>query len=257
MTLSAKRSASALTVLASTCHLIRRRRFIDEISFTSTPIPVVVGKKCEVFHIHEAQLIASSDFFKNALQGDWKAKSERTIKLPDCGVESFRKYAEWLYTGRMCTMSQDDDVESLYESGDVEDDEPSTFADCYALGLVLQDTDFRDNLIDAMVEAMINKNIDNTDLPHCVYSSCSEDSPHRKLAVDLAVYTWDSTNFAQIPSEDYPVEFLSGLLSSVSELLEDGREQLSFAAFFEDTDLCAYHEHTTSKKPCYKVTRGF
>ena len=62
-------------------------------------VSVLVGPNAEHFNVHKGILCESSDFFKAALNGNFK-ENNGTVKLPEQKVEIFKYFIHWLYAGR-------------------------------------------------------------------------------------------------------------------------------------------------------------
>jgi hypothetical protein len=99
-----------------------------------------LGPSTVDFSVHEQLICTHSPFFANALNGSWAEADSRVVPLPDDAPPTFAVYRTWLYTGLLaCTNGSDSDEWEL-------------LACAYVLGEKLQDSDFKDTVIDAMVE---------------------------------------------------------------------------------------------------------
>jgi hypothetical protein len=201
-----------------------------------------------MMHVHESKLTMSSDFLKNALKGEWQEAATRMVELPDCDPDNFIVYAEWLYTGRMCTIAPGDYDLML---GAIK--ERATLSGCYALGSFLQDSDFRDAVIDALVDMVVCNNFTYTVPAKVVYDISSSKSPHRKLAVDFVVHCWSTDRFITILYGGHPAEYLTDLVVATGSKLRETVSIQSVQDFFAGVNLCQYHEHTVNNTPCYKT----
>ncbi|KAF2686703.1 hypothetical protein K458DRAFT_252646, partial [Lentithecium fluviatile CBS 122367] len=111
-------------------------------------IAVRVGPegKHKKFAVHKNLLRDSSPFFKAASSNDWLESETRLVTLPEGEPLAFKLYAQWLYTGRL-------HVE--YNKGETEGANNKSWdalIDGYLLGEYLQDTMYRDQLVDAIVK---------------------------------------------------------------------------------------------------------
>lgn len=189
----------------------------------------------------------------------------RKIELLEQDADHFSLYVNWLYTSRISSVQkgvqkgdQDDDNLSINELGDLSDDEWEVLAGAYQLGGFLQDHDFRDATIDAMIQKKeIADNDYYVDLVSDVYAGTSSESPHRKHAVDLAIKIWHQYMFDTLAKREFPAHFIVDVLVAAGCKLRDGVQRLYIADFFANADPCAYHEHTVSNTPCYKKMRHF
>lgn len=221
-------------------------------SITSEPVKVVVGSSRKTYFMHEAQLCASSDFFKKAFNADWKEKETRIIALPEASPGVFGVYAKWLYSGRFYLAEQDDikydEKRNLHIDG-----EYLKVLRCYTLADFLQDNDFKDASIDIIVKKIANGNHSLADLAQTVYAHSTAQSPHRQLIVDCAIQFWSKTEFRFVGEADYPNQFLTDLIVSRGPY----RRSLVCATptwlFVTRLNNCKYHEHTKNNTPCYKA----
>ncbi|KAF3036987.1 hypothetical protein E8E11_002811 [Didymella keratinophila] len=254
-----------------------------------TLVTLLVGEHRITRHVHKAKLTLSSDFFMNALNKDWKESYTSTIEMPDCDTEYIDIYVEWLYSGRMCVTKDpseepsekqsnadkfgdnkndekaesndsssdhtSDETAETDEHGIVQDAEWTTLAKCYALGSFLQDTGFRDATIDAIMEKMVCDDLVYADLAKDAYAVPSTDSPHRKLAIDIAINVWPREMFAIVADRECPPRFQTDLITAMGNLLRDcGRAGgQSVADFFASVKPCQYHEHTMTGTPGYRT----
>ncbi|KAJ4376729.1 hypothetical protein N0V86_006846 [Didymella sp. IMI 355093] len=221
---------------------------MDSASIFDLPVCLIVGKEKKMMHVHESKLTMSSDFFKNTLKGEWQETVTRMVELPGCGPDSFIIYAEWLYTGRMCTV-----VDGKREQNDKVVKELRELIRCYRLGSFLQDSDFRDTIIDALVDMMVCRNIICTATAKVVYNISSSKSPHRKLAVDVAVHCWSTDKFQSIADWGFSAELLTDLVVATGGKLREAVRVQGISEFFANANMCKYHEHAVNNTPCYRT----
>ncbi|KAF1950256.1 hypothetical protein CC80DRAFT_496902 [Byssothecium circinans] len=103
-------------------------------------LKVIVGKDEaeKVFSVHQDLICSCSDFFKNAMNGEWKESDTGTIHLTDDDPKVFAKYLQACYTGnfnmgRYRYIYADDAIPLVTE------DEAITLAAVYALAEKLMD----------------------------------------------------------------------------------------------------------------------
>lgn len=67
----------------------------------SHPIPLVVGEGDEqqVFYVHETLLVATSEYFRVALQSNFTEGQEKQCSLPDDDSDAFHSFVQYLYKG--------------------------------------------------------------------------------------------------------------------------------------------------------------
>lgn len=203
------------------------------------------------FFAHEAIVSDSSGFFKKALEDDWAEGATRTVNLPDVCPSSFPIYVDWLYTGRFCLSAQHD--MRPREDGAINDKEWGRWALCLELGDFLQDTSFKDALIDIAIEKMSYDDTYSLDVPNDIYRLTKADSPYRRLTLDIAVSMWDEEDFSGSIDQGYPIDFTADLLSAMGKKIREGVVNKSPREFFENVNACKYHEHTLTKTLCYKT----
>jgi hypothetical protein len=206
-----------------------------------------VGEQRQTFYVHEAQLTSSSDFFKNALSREWIEKKTKTVQLPNHQPRDFGAYVDWLYTGRICS------VHSVENDGPEHQFEWTTLRRYYKLASYLQDTDFKDAVIDALVDKMVCGNFNDVSFPGVIYPHTSTQSPHRRLAVDIALNTWPPILLSANTKMDHPSEFIADLMTQMGRRFREGVEQQGIRQFLEQIDKCKYHEHAMTDTPCYKT----
>lgn len=136
---------------------------------------------------------------------------------------------------------------------------------CYKLADFLQDCAFKDSLIDTLVENITAEDrLWLRELPACIYSNTTRESPHRKFVIDLAVHTWSEANLENKRKfiQFMPPEFHLNLIAALGV---KGRaahiEHVNLRDFLKDLDTCMYHEHTNvevpyAMTPCYKIKYG-
>ncbi|KAJ4334000.1 hypothetical protein N0V95_009288, partial [Ascochyta clinopodiicola] len=224
--------------------------------YKSAPITVIVGDEQTKYFVHESHITPQSDFFKNALKGEWKEKTTRTVELPDCDSKSFSIYLDWLYTGCVCITQEDDDQGKDSEDGITVDYEWTKWADCFRVGDFLQDSDFKDAMINTAIEKIISEDINYKNLAEDVYTFSQPTSRNRRLAVDIALNTWPDSDFQCIDGNSHPPEFLADLITAMGGKLRAVLDRRSPEDFLRNIDTCEYHEHSTIGTPCYKTKHG-
>ncbi|QDS72540.1 hypothetical protein FKW77_000382 [Venturia effusa] len=132
---------------------------------------IYVGTQDEPFIIHRDLITASSDYFAKALNGGFKEK-DGIVRLEDHDPTTFSQYVQWLYNntvapGRGKWMS-------LLEQ--------------YILGNYIQDSGYRNTVIDSVIDLTIQIRFWPTDLSCRAWSALPESSPFLSLLVDFWVY---------------------------------------------------------------------
>jgi hypothetical protein len=203
-----------------------------------------------VFHVHQNVLGASSFVLQDALRSRPEGSTDPIVLPRSFDLHLFQHYIAWLYSGR---------IHVTFGTGFSLSTEWYALKLCYKLGNTLRDCSFKDAALDAMIDFMIETGYVTIGLHDFIYQHTNYGSPHRKLAVDLAVNVWPDAFLEEKALSGYSREFLVDL---VAELATKGRvshvERGSMRDFFKDIDTCIYHEHTIteipySTIPCYKT----
>lgn len=99
-------------------------------------------------------------------------------------------YVDWLYTSHNSISRTEDKYKSRLGSVVTSGAGWNDWRECYELGNFIQDTDFKNALIDVVIEKVANDEEYNESLPHVIHSSSCKESPYRKLALGITVKTW-------------------------------------------------------------------
>jgi hypothetical protein len=192
-----------------------------------------------------------------ALSGNWKEKEENTVKLPDHEPEDFGIYAKWLYAGRIF-MSKSGDIYKTKnkQTGETIKNslEYSRWGRLYMLGDFLQDIDFKDAIVDAMIDLIILDNSWPSNLSSKVYPYSTMASPHRKFVVDVFSRSTEK-NLDNMRNNDLPSGFLVDLILAKNSKKDD--KNATNETWLKPKNACDYHEHTMSGFPCYKTKRNY
>jgi hypothetical protein len=192
------------------------------------------------------------------LKPQWRSRRATEISLPDVDAASFSIYVNWLYTGRFKIINSTGGIQQLMSEGSATtDDELTTLRQCFELADFLQDSDYKDALIDIFIEKMSATDEYLEDLPKFIYPLTHAQSPARKLAVDVAVNMWNEKTYQGVDKAGYPAEFLADVLTKLGSKIRrfDIIYEYGPSIFFEEVG-CEYHEHTLTNSLCYKVKRG-
>jgi len=179
--------------------------------------------------------------------------------LPEADPVAFQIYLDWLYSGPHITIiKKEDRVKSAPNATPSVDHEWTKWAACYDLGSFLQDIDFKDALIDAAMEKMCTEEEYSIAFPSFIYPTSTRESPHRKLAVDIAVSVWIPTSFEAVTKKNLPGDFCADTVAIIGRKLRSAvAADIGIWNFFAGvSDPCKYHEHTLKKTTCYKRKRG-
>jgi len=203
------------------------------------------------FSVHEELVRANSPFFEAALGREWKEAVEGVVTLPDDNPEIFGIYVQWLYCGQIFSQVQGKEGEKVDAARWIE--EWNRLDQCYALGDKLQDTDFKDCIVDASMEKTRWDKLEFLGFGPIIYTSSAEKSPVRKLPVELALRWPDSALEKYCIQQRQPHDnFTADLMLALSKRTQ--AERNSPCPYWSDP--CRYHEHTPLNKPCHKTKRG-
>ena len=161
--------------------------------------------------------------------------------------EWFKAWVKFLYTGRVFIGGGE-------EEGKNDSKERDTWKELYALADFIQDIDFKDALIDAMMERIIKIGKCPAHLATYVFSGSTKDSAHRKFAVDLYVLGWPRNGCLE-DLEKHPPEFVMDVVRAVMPRLQEGIKRAHPAEWLDQLETCKYHDH--GDKPCYKTKPAF
>lgn len=218
----------------------------DVPSLSGRSVEVVVGaEEPTTFSVHEDLICKASDFFQKAMSGSWKESSTRSIRLESHDSETFQVYLHWLYYHvlpvRVDSPGLDGNAEYLQ------------LAKAYVLGDMFLDGDFKDAVIDAIIDKSTSKASDGQywypvgPVIRYIYDNTLHPSKARSLLVDLYTASghgeWLS-DWAQ--PGDLPKEFLHNLaISLLDKRNYNGVDRPGNSS-------CTYHEHGTDGKFCYR-----
>jgi hypothetical protein len=225
----------------------------DASRLRSDPILIRIGPMQEKYYIHEKLLRSNAGFFDTALKKEWKEGEDRVVDMPEADDEAFGICVNWLYTGLVFSRKEGDMI--MNDGVRIRNKEWPRCSACYALGDFLQDPDFKDALVDTIIEAMI----DSCLLPKClflkIYRYSTKTSCHRIFAVDVFVHCLSRESWGH-PKNDQNLEFLTDVLKNVGPTLQKGLSCVTTQEFLDATKTCQYHDHG-SDKPCYRIKPAF
>jgi hypothetical protein len=214
------------------------------LSMRGRSIEVLVGPAPPVlFIVHEHLVCSGSAFFKAAMNHGWSEASQRSIRFEVDEPDAFDAYLHWLYYGTI--PSQVD------ENGSAEF---LMLSQAYVLGDRIQDGDFCDAVVDAIIDKCNTLTADNTYMfPTCresssIYAHTTGSAKIRALLVDLYGKEGDES-WMPAGEEDIPKSFLFNLTKLT---LYEARN-----AFWTQDHLtwvipCAYHQHGPDPATCYR-----
>ncbi|KAF1349741.1 hypothetical protein BDV97DRAFT_389858 [Delphinella strobiligena] len=194
------------------------------------------------FSIHQDILIRNSEFFKAAVKEEWLSEKAgehfRVIEMPDDDPNIFSIYADWLYSGLICSATE--------HSGKGNDTEFEDLTLAYILGEKLLDKSFKNAVIDAFIEKLISERVLDLELPKLIYDNTRPTSPFRRLLVDIYAHHADSSWMMRSSAKDHlHPSFLYDLsLAQLSNLTL----KTETPAYIQSK--CIYHEHEGMLQKC-------
>lgn len=255
---------------------------------TEPESPSPFGQNCDnatvkSYVVHEVIIRTESPFFEAVLSKEWKKSKERVVRLPEQYPEAFDIYARWIYSGKL-----------IISKIDIQDNEAyiiltGNLSRAYILGDVLQDTDFKDAVIDGLFEIIESRNYVHVGQTKFLFNNTLKESPIRRMLVDWVVIEGDLQALCKEEYEQWTtVEFFQNLIKRQQDK-DDGKfdeisgeddsgdhqetenpqggtrkkrkltsavkAQKSVWKSPSTTSTCKYHGHGEDR-PCYKVRFG-
>lgn len=196
------------------------------------------------FALHAQPVQEHSEFARLALEKEWKEAQERVIPLPDDDPEVFKLYQQWIYYKRIFSTPSTSSAKA--DSGAY-----PVLVKAYLLGQKLLDGNFKDAMIDCIVEKLYTSATFDIKLTSLVYDATPPKSPLRKLLLDIYVWcgdpTWlDEEQLGEFVNAEFAVELSKRQMGYMSGI------KPASPAF--TGDICAYHEHAGGV--CYRQMLG-
>ncbi|OCL05222.1 hypothetical protein AOQ84DRAFT_441594 [Glonium stellatum] len=195
------------------------------------------------FSVHEDLICGRSRFFANAMRHDWKEAEDRVVPLPDDLPSTFAVYRTWLYSGLLASR------------GFSTAEEWGVLCSAYILGEKLQDSEFKDTVVDAMIEKINEEPAFefNPEMVVEIYENTPPQSHARRLLVDLYTFAGKPSWLSKEKREFLHEDFLYAL--SVQFMKYKDRS-MGILAPYHHQSTCAYHEHGGKLQgPCYKTKK--
>lgn len=198
-----------------------------------------------MFSVHENLICGNSDYFKLAMKSYWEATAKGSVTLKEEDPEIFDIYVQWLYYG---TLPVRNDSPGL--DGNIEYEQ---LAKAYVLGEMLQDVNFKDAVLDAILIKSRSRASDGGcwfpvgPVVPCIYDGTTESSAARRLLVDLYTDHGHGDWLIKYGSQDdLPKQFLLDLAIATLDKRPYPAESRSNGA-----GTCEYHEHPPDPNSCY------
>jgi hypothetical protein len=219
------------------------------------------------FTVHESVICAIAPFFKAALRREWEEGKERMIKFPDTDAEVFETYVHWTYSGTVDAAAISPPSEAV-----VEPRLPSYLAMGKLWIFADKVLDFElcnrlsDLILDKAREEQVRVSLSSLEY---LWPRISEDSPLRKLHIDLRVELIDATDFDPAgpnytqgrfwqdyltadATEETKVNLMDFFIASFAAFIIYAKDSTHDSLFDEDWDIrpgvrCRYHRHEDGK----------
>lgn len=225
-------------------------------SFEAVKIIVGQDEDKKIFLLELGLLVAHSDFFAAALNGNWQESREREVALEEESPEAFEMFGLFLRHGKIFCSAED--VKDLLEGQTVAAIrgpqgrlEQGRLREAWCLGQALFSTSFKDAILDAYFE--LHKRSYSSPRPYeaWVYERTASASGLRKFVVDVGVW-YDSGHFINsLGALTTPRQYFIDLAVAFHDRLKGkGPETNPLAA---NTPSCRYHEHVAESKPCWRT----
>jgi hypothetical protein len=195
------------------------------------------------FVVHEDILCKGSPFFASACKEEWKQGREHYIPLKDDEPSIVDLYLQWIYTGRIFSRPSD-------EGGSESEEELSILVESFIFGEKVQNGDFKDAVVDAIVSSFPTPTTKKKKPPPppslalCVdkaYAGTPEASPLRNLLVAMYMTRGRRAWLHGTTNKDF-------LADLAGRLLDERR----WAMAELDLKDCEFHQHGDDK-PCYRT----
>lgn len=189
-----------------------------------------------MFSLHEALARNESGFTEAAFRKGWKESEDRVIHLPEHEPEHFRLFFNFIYA-RAVFNTQD----ANSEIGGENDPEWIRLVNAWALGNYLQAGDFKDALVDAIIQKVQKTGQHVPQKMHeRLYPKSTSGALIRRLIVDIAATRWTAEDVEGQQNGAAWSEFFHDLSTEMMQLnLCNWGFSASRTAGF-DTDPCSY-----------------
>lgn len=212
------------------------------ISLSGRSLEILIGTDPPVpFSVHEKLIRESSDFFDKAMSSDWKESRTHSVSLPDEDPEVFESYLHWIYCKKLPLRCEDPGSAEYLQ-----------LAKAIILGDRLQDADFEDAAIDAVIDKSQSSKMNGQALAPMItyiYKNTVGESGARRLLVDFYVCQGNKDWLGGPKGpRDLPPEFILDLATGLLER----RPQIENGKFCDRFGTCKYHNHSSNGAICYK-----
>lgn len=205
-------------------------------SLGSSLVLVMVGSPSQSFQIHRSLIMANSDFFRLALNGQWLEREGKVV-LKEIDAAPFDGYVQYLYTGKIFTQHEGD-----VDQENNTDAEWGRLVEMYFLGDFITDVRFMNTVMDAIIEKVMQTREWPAGHTQAIYDMTPDNSPLRRLISDLHVYWGINFNLSYaLQNTGAPKEFFQDVARTMVTLYHSPPGSLPPW----EVDRCVYHDHTS------------
>jgi hypothetical protein len=191
--------------------------------------------------------------FANELNAAYKISDMKTVLVLEASPSTFTGFVKFLYTGYLFI-----DHPSLAYGGQ-ENNPMIVSIGLLRLAHYLQAPDFRDALVDAMIED-VSRSRQTYDRASSLQENAVKEihqytatgAPLRTLAVDVCMRAWQVDEYERLGFTRHPVAFLNDNVKKAGQYINSVMELLDMPDPLDLELTCRYHEHSDSRSPCNK-----
>jgi len=172
----------------------------------------------------------------------WTGDNNYILKLPDDKPENIKVYVAWLYSNRIFTKPEGE----VSKESSVEVD---GLIDAYVFGDKIQDSDFKDAIIDAIIEVSEEDGWCYINARK-IWEYTPPGALIRRYMVDT--FVWEGSEKWLEKVSYFNQDFLIELGRALYKRIASPKDYTGVTPFVRDS--CLYHEHTSKGEPCYKAS---
>ncbi|KAI6853114.1 hypothetical protein KC323_g9428 [Hortaea werneckii] len=212
-------------------------------SFESQITTLLVGVEEREYRVHQDLLSSNSPYFAAAVKEEWEEGQERRISLLDDSAAAVDLYIQWIYNKRIFCRQPLEEIEKGQE-------ELGVLIDGFIFGEKIQDGDFKDAIIDALIASVstIGKEdrywYPSGEMVDRAYKGTPPGSPLRRLLIDMHVHHGCRDWVEDGACPEFLIDLVRDLLNvcNVSHMSDPTTQQVSS---------CPYHHHGDDFQ-CYR-----
>lgn len=160
------------------------------------------GTATQTFYVHEELAAQHSEFVSAALRNNWKERKKRVIKLPEEDANLFAIFADFIYSGCVRSMRDDD------KRNETKDSEWRRLGRCWILADKLMSDSLKDAVVDTIAEKIGRENMAPIGMHTNIYPIAVGSSGIKRLLVDIATWGWEQDTLKARQIDVTNMEFL-------------------------------------------------